>query len=695
MSRKTLILCLATLAAMLVALGIAIAFLYSGTGSGSKDYAVAPSGSKSVLSAVPSDATLVVFSSRADRACDGVLASFEFPDSLSAGMEDGVLASLRRSPMSVSLHYSGKLIPLYVFDADGVSDLAIEHLKGKAADMRYFTEVCGTYVLVSESETLVRSSQRHIERGISIADAPGFSDAMDSAKGDILVYVPHVHARKLLTAVSGKKLAGYSSFVTRLADWSAFSVASGDDMLLNIAGSFVHDGDADEFMTVFEDCRPSVSHVADVLPADVVSFVSLCAENLEEYVSSYKSYVDARQELHTMLSRQRSLGNASGIMPEALFEILDPQEVAKASFKVDGGVETVNLVRTTCKDAQIIFKGNDISTMRGYRPQVHAWAYPSFVSSVYGDVFSLKDETCFTYIDGWVISGSRTAIEAYVQNGALDSTLAGRAVEAGKSDMFSRVPSVMMACHFLSQDRNCSVSGLSGSVAGLVGEAFGAEYAPVIFRAGKDKDCLTLNVEVYALTLKKQKNASSSKEHKVTVPSGPFKVKNSHTGKMNEFGLNSSKALSLKDETGKELWSVPFGKDICGAVHNVDYYANGKLQFIFASGTGIYVIDRLGRFVTGFPLDLGKEILLGPDLYDFNGARRYNIMVLHKDNTIEMYNLKGKKPDAWKGITAPETILSLPKRQTSGGKDFWVVETAGRTLTFPFYGGEPVSETIK
>ena len=103
------------------------------------------------------------------------------------------------------------------------------------------------------------------------------------------------------------------------------------------------------------------------------------------------------------------------------------------------------------------------------------------------------------------------------------------------------------------------------------------------------------------------------------------------------------------------------------------------------------MIDRLGRYVTGFPLDLGKEIILGPDVYDFAGARKYNIMVLHKDNTIQMYNLKGQKPQAWKGIATGEKIKALPERLTIQGKDFWIVRTSLQTLIFPFYGGEPLT----
>ena len=112
---------------------------------------------------------------------------------------------------------------------------------------------------------------------------------------------------------------------------------------------------------------------------------------------------------------------------------------------------------------------------------------------------------------------------------------------------------------------------------------------------------------------------------------------------------------------------------------------------MFGSGSSIYLIDRLGHYVNGFPLDLGKDILVGPDVYDFNGSRAYNIMVLHKDNTIEMYNLKGVRPSSWTTITAPETIKGLPERLEVGGKTFWVVRTSIQTLIYPFGGGGAVT----
>ena len=184
----------------------------------------------------------------------------------------------------------------------------------------------------------------------------------------------------------------------------------------------------------------------------------------------------------------------------------------------------------------------------------------------------------------------------------------------------------------------------------------------------------------------------SDKDTIVNVPSGPFPVKNSGTGRMNRFLQQENLYLCLQEENGKGIWAVPFDGKLCGRAGTVDYFANGKLQIMFASGSKIYLIDRLGRFVSPFPLDLGKEVLLGPDIYDFNGKRKYNIMVLHKDNTVRMYNLQGKVPAQWKDITAPETIKDLPERIVAGGKSYWVVRTSIQTLIFGFYGGTPLTD---
>ena len=159
---------------------------------------------------------------------------------------------------------------------------------------------------------------------------------------------------------------------------------------------------------------------------------------------------------------------------------------------------------------------------------------------------------------------------------------------------------------------------------------------------------------------------------------------------MNLLVQNVNKSITLKDENGKGMWSIPFSHQICGKVETIDYYGNGKLQFLFGGGSSLYLLDRLGRFVRPFPVSLQKKILLGPAAYDFTGAHGYTAMVLFEDNTIEMMDLHGEKPEKWKGITDSDTILKLPELLEMDERHFWVVRTSRQTLIYPFYGGEPV-----
>jgi hypothetical protein len=294
-------------------------------------------------------------------------------------------------------------------------------------------------------------------------------------------------------------------------------------------------------------------------------------------------------------------------------------------------------------------------------------------------------------MNGWVVSGSMAAVEEYIGGRALEYTLSQYMADASYPDMLSQRKSSFASYFSFTEDHELLDDVFRTSFLKLVEPLYdGAEYCPMVFTVAPGKVRPSLSMDMKKLRLQKTKAPSFERDTTVAVPQGPFEVKNSGTGKMNRFYQNQHMSICLS-ENGKDLWGVPFKEPICGAAANVDYYANGKLQIIFGAGSKIYIIDRLGRYVSGFPIDLKKEILIGPDVYDFNGAKKYNIMVLHKDNTVEMYNLKGEKPASWKGIMPEETIKALPERIVAGGSSYWVVRTSIQTLIYPFYGGEPLT----
>ena len=710
MNRKSLILCLAVLAVMILGVGIAVAFLYSGTDSGQtrKGNAVPDQERYLLLPAVPADAVLVACLSDAEDAASTLLSGFSFMSSLSDSLDAGRFHDVASASMSLSLHFNGDLQALYVFDAGKASsglssDFSALVDFAKSRDMYAEYVNCSeitdgsrdvskhSLVLISASETLLKSSKRHLEKSVSVMDAAGFADASSAVSGADVVFFANSHAKMLMNGMFSRKRAAHHSFISTLSQWTAAEISKADASGMYASAVPVFSGDPSEFMTVLEKSEPASSKVAQMLPSYTVSAVSLPMKNAEPYIAAYQSYMDSKQALPSYRKKQRELETRAGIKPEDFVKRLDVKEMARATFMSGGALDTVNLMRIGREDT-LIFVGTENKSFKSYVPAIHAWPYASFASSVFGKFFDIKDESCFTYMNGWIVSGSLKAVEEYVTGKTLEYNLVEYMADAGQKDMLSSAPASLVAYFSLTENQDGHGGIFTKDFAGSLKAVYAdADYCPAVLTVTKGKGGLRMGVQIPRLTMMRTKAPEYERDTTVVIPQGPFTVKNSGTGKMNIFYQNQHGSICLQEEGGKGLWGVPFKGKLCGTAHNVDYYANGKLQIIFGSGSSIYIIDRLGRFVGGFPVDLGKEILIGPDVYDFNGTRAYNIMVLHKDNTIEMYNLKGRKPSSWKTITAPETIKGLPEQVVVGGNTFWVVRTSVQTLIYPFGGGNAVT----
>lgn len=125
----------------------------------------------------------------------------------------------------------------------------------------------------------------------------------------------------------------------------------------------------------------------------------------------------------------------------------------------------------------------------------------------------------------------------------------------------------------------------------------------------------------------------------VSVPEGPFRVKNTGTGKANTISQNKDNSIVLKDENGKELWKKSLGAKLCGMVGEVDFYRNGKIQFLMVEGSKVHLIDRLGKEVDGFPMTLQSKGILGPEKVSVKGTNYWK--VLTEDGEVYL-NIKKK-----------------------------------------------------
>ena len=687
MNKNSLVFSLISLAILMTVIAVSIFFLYSG--SYRRKGAETPVSSYKLMPAVPLDAALILCASSTEEAVSSLtnkslVLNNLFNNASGKGFNDFLLrlkSSEEKSRKShetiVSMHYSGDFVPLMIMDAGSSSKDTSAYVKsiigaaeasGLSARFLEPSSVSGTklsgarILLVSPSETLLAASQRHFEEEVSILEKASFSAAAEYANGRNAIFISHDYAGKLLKAASLQAYAGYSGFLSSLAEWTALEVEPSGEENFVLKGQTFSSQSFSFYRNVLSSSAPGVAKFSEILPDSTMSAVSICTDDILSYIGSYEKFIDASGKLDKYRHTSKLLKEKSGIEPSKWAERLDIKEVCKAIVVAGGKEHLLLFIRPAKEDASILLKGTDLSILKDAKGKILPFAYKSFASAVFGNFMSLEDESSFILINNWIVIGNESYLLAFAERGIEKKNLKSFFED---SDLGSRLPDKKVSAVAFKRKAQASESFL-----------------------------ITANGSGFTLYMDKFKAQASqaleSNEFLVEIPQGPFKVKNSGTGKINLFSQTPNLALSLKEEDGTGIWSLPFKSKICGSAVDIDYFENGKRQILFAAGSELYLLDRLGRFVSPFPVSLGKEALLGPAVYNFTGA--YSLMILHKDNSLCFYDLKGRKIKDWKDITPAERIKSLPELLTVKDKKYWVVRTSECSFIYNINGGEPITK---
>lgn len=682
MSKKTLGI-LITLASLLVGIiSAAIAFLYKEDSAPTVE-ATNFVETNPLIGSVPSDAAIVFCVKDFERAQEYIRDSSAVFGTLFSGLFDRLMAadypSMRNFPAILSVHYSKDMPPLLVVDAgDSATDTLntdIERFLANADSLKLKHRTENGRIMVSSSETIINSSARHLSSGHSILEADGFSQIASMTSGTDVIFISHAYSDNILEAYFNRKHVSKASFMKEIAKWSAFSIDRHSEKGVEAHGTLLYDSDASYYTNVLQHIGSSGITVPEVLPSTTDYIFSIPIGSMASYAKAFRNYLDSQSKLDKFENDLRVQKKDKGENAEEWAKQLDINEIAVAGMHFGDRICQLLLIKP--------------SGSRKDSKAVQEYEKAGFAQTIFGSLFKADKENAYIIKDGWMIVGDSTVVNEYLKPEFMDETLSEYLDDSGLS---SRVPQKncgFFAYYSLSEDPTLMDATFSRPMALTLRNLLkGVTYAPLTLSATQNEGKIELSLNVDRVIVTKSKAPSVDRDTTVIVPSGPFKVTNSATGKTNTLYQNSYKSICLQDENGKDLWGIPFKDDICGYVETIDYYNNGRLQFLFAAGSKLYLLDRVGRYVNGFPVDLGKEIALGPKVFDITGSSGYRAMLLFKDNTIGFYNLHGQLVDGWKGFKVSETIKSLPELAENGDDRYWIVRTSRQALVFPFLGGE-------
>ncbi len=173
------------------------------------------------------------------------------------------------------------------------------------------------------------------------------------------------------------------------------------------------------------------------------------------------------------------------------------------------------------------------------------------------------------------------------------------------------------------------------------------------------------------------KNSSTETADKIIVnfeqPVSSFYVVRNHQDKSDEILLqDSAKNLSLISGDGKILWQKAISDFISSEVHQIDFLANGKLQYLFATPGKLHVIDRLGNYVEPYPVEIKEQDVQFVSVVDYDHTKKYRFLITGKDGKLWMFDKDGKNLEGWTPRIIDENVSTSPLHHRLVGKDYIV-----------------------
>jgi hypothetical protein len=215
-----------------------------------------------------------------------------------------------------------------------------------------------------------------------------------------------------------------------------------------------------------------------------------------------------------------------------------------------------------------------------------------------------------------------------------------------------------------------------------------AEYLAIQFAATGNKAFYT-NVNF-------SYNASFSEGNKVMwmlkldtcLLSAPQVLFNSALNQNCILAQDANKTLYYINNSGTILWRTRFNELILGDVHSVDFYQNGKMQYLFQTISAVYLIDENGHNMPGYPVRLPGKASAPLSLFDFYGDSLLSYFIPLENKRIMGYQLSGKPLQGWNPKSIDDKIAGNIQ-YTSRGEQRIIYATGqkGKLYAFQLKGG--------
>lgn len=543
-------------------------------------------------------------------------------------------------------------------------------------------------LLASISPFLVEDAIRQLNSGEDVLNNAELSDP-GSDRESAQLYLNFRTLPNTVYSLLNNNCKNALNFIKNTGSWSHFSLSIRKNILL-MNGFTAKPEQADAYLSLLQGQQPVATETCDLFPNRTAAFVSLG-------ISDYKAF-KARNELYLQKTAQQTSAQATRIYASKKYGIELDQEIASwlgtemALIITENNGDSIQnnqlaFIKTTDpeKASALLDRLAGIDSVANkktayiinYRKQkIYPIGLPGFLPAVGGSLFnSLKYPYALVLNEHLICANQVDELKKYI-----DDFLSLQTFE--QNEQFKQLKAYAAAngnlFAFACTERNLQLIRNSTQLG--IDAIF--NNRPIDFKNlyGAFYQISNNNNRLFSTIAIKYNSNNNVKTGLLwslaldqPMSMQPQVVIN-HTNKEQEIAIqDDGNVLYLISNTGKVIWKKQLSEKIISSIYQVDFYKNDKLQMVFNSAERLYMIDRLGNMVAGYPIRLSSPASSGLAVFDYEKDENYRIFVPCSNKAVYGYQVTGKPLEGW----APKSNIGLVTQPVQylhiEGKDYLVI----------------------
>lgn len=480
-----------------------------------------------------------------------------------------------------------------------------------------------------------------------------------------------------------------------------FSQKATLDMLLQkdrvmLSGFSIQSDSFPCFLDTYKTYKPSEIRLTNILPASTSFLYYQGAHNLSDLLKSrskgdfserdekrlqqFKArylvdlgdyfYPWIKDEIAFAFTKTRSSDQNEGAY--ALLEATDLKEANQALSKLTSLIADIKKIHLD--STKVVYRSHEF----------HQIPYSGLLPMLFGNTFSAVQSTHYTQIDDYIIfANSDKALQNIIDNYLIERTLSNSDIYKSIIGDLSNETNILIYSnlHYIRPiiSKYLSKDGIKlMDHSGLAFESFGSMAIEYI---ANDEGTYSTFVLHHGGKQEIDEPISWQTALDNPIVAGPYWIKNHKTNQNEVLVFDKENLMYRMDENGSIAWAIPVFEKPMSPVYMVDYYKNGKYQYMFNTKHYLHLYDLNGNKVENFPISLPKAASGAMTLIDYDNNKNYRILIPLSDKKVYNFQVDGVQTPGWKFPSMENKMQQAVQFFKLGTKDFLVIsDTVGDVI---------------